>query len=160
MASDEIVNWHNSYSINIPLIDAQHKELIRLTNTLYQGCLKGRNQSKDVFLEVIRGAVDYVGYHFSTEEMIMERIVYPAYSTHKKEHTDFVREVLKTVDDLSKGTNYNPLAFVHYLKDWILTHIAVSDTKLGQHLTMLKQQGSLQKITLKVKEISNRYVIG
>jgi hemerythrin len=160
MVNTDIVNWHNSYSINIPLIDAQHKELIRLTNTLYHSCMRGRNQSRDVFLKVLRGAVDYTGYHFSTEEMIMERIIYPAYSIHKKEHTDFVREVLKIVEELSKGINYNPLTFVNYLKDWVLTHIAVSDTKLGRHLVMLKQQGSLQKITLRVKQVSNRYVIG
>jgi hemerythrin len=159
MTSFDIVKWHNSYSVKVPLIDTQHKELIRLTNTLYQNCMKGRNQSKDVFMEVVRGAVDYTGYHFSTEEKIMERVVYPAFDIHKKEHTDFVREVLKTVEDLSKG-RYNPLAFVNYLKDWVLTHIAVSDTKLGQHLILLKQQGSLQKITLKVKIVANRYVIG
>ena len=158
MALDEIVSWHKSYSISIPLIDSQHMELINLTNKLYRSCLKGREYSKEVFMEVLRSAVDYVGYHFSTEEKIMERVDYPGFGTHKREHTDFVREVLKTVNDLSKGININPLTFVTYLKDWVLTHIAVSDTAMGRHLIMLRQKGTLQNITLKVKQVSDRFV--
>ncbi|MDR2211133.1 MAG: bacteriohemerythrin [Spirochaetaceae bacterium] len=159
MLGDEIVTWHKSYSVNIPLIDAQHKELINLTNKLYRSCLQGRDHSKNVFMEVFRGAVDYVGYHFSTEEKVMERVGYPGYAAHKKEHADFVKAVLKTADELSRGVNPNPLGFVHYLKDWVLTHIAVSDTLLGKHLISLRQQGELQKITLRVKQVSDRFII-
>ena len=160
MASDDIVIWQNSYSVNIPLIDAQHKELVRLTNMLYKSCFKGKDTSKQVFTEVLHGAVDYVGYHFSTEEKVMERVNYPGLSKHKTEHNDFVREVLRTVDELSKNANVNPLNFVMYLKDWILTHIAVSDTALGKYLVDLKRYGSLDDIILKVKMVDGRYVIG
>jgi hemerythrin len=159
MAIKDIVTWHKSYSVNIPLIDAQHMELVNLTNRLYRSCMTGRENTKETFMNVLRGAVDYVGYHFSTEEKVMERVSYPGYGTHKREHNTFVLDVLKAVDDLSKGVNYNPLAFVTYLKDWVLTHIAVSDTALGQYLVNLKRKGSLQNITLKVKQVSNRYVI-
>ena len=159
MAVKEIVTWHKSYSVNIPLIDAQHIELVNLTNKLYRSCMAGRENTRDTFMNVLRGAVDYVGYHFSTEEKVMERVAYPGYGAHKREHNTFVLDVLKAVDDLSKGVNYNPLAFVTYLKDWVLTHIAVSDTALGQYLVNLKRKGDLQNITLKVKQVSNRYVI-
>ena len=88
----------------------------------------------------------------------MERVNYPGYGVHKREHTNFVREVLKTVNDLSKGLSINPLTFVTYLKDWVLTHIAVSDTATGRYLIMLRQRGTLQNITLKVKQVSDRFV--
>ena len=160
MAINEIVTWQNSYSVGIPLIDSQHKELVDLTNRLYRSCLKSRDSSKEVFMQVLHGAVGYVGYHFSTEEKVMERVSYPGFSAHKKEHTDFVREVLKTVDDLTNSVYINPLNFVKYLKDWILTHIAVSDTALGKHLINLKRVGSLNDITLKVKSVDGRYIFG
>jgi len=134
-------------------------ELVNLTNKLYRSCLKGRDHSKEVFMGVLRGAVDYVGYHFSTEEKIMERVNYPDIGAHKKEHADFVREVLKSVNEFSTGSTYNPLAFVKYLKDWVLTHIAVSDTAMGNYLVNLKKSGDLQNITLKVKQVSDRFVI-
>ncbi|MDR2499502.1 MAG: bacteriohemerythrin [Treponema sp.] len=154
MAKQEIVEWHSSYSIGIPVIDGQHKELINLTNKLYNSCLQGWESTKDVFMKTIRGAVDYVGYHFSTEEKIMERVEYPYMAEHKKEHTDFVRTVLQEVDDFQSGKKYTPHNFVYYLRDWVLTHIAISDKKMGNHLLAMKNEGSLQRITLKVKKIT------
>jgi hemerythrin len=161
MAGDKIVDWHSSYSVGIPLVDEQHKELINLTNKLYQGCMTGREVSKQVFLQTIRGAVDYIGYHFTTEEKIMIRINYPGYGTHKKEHTDFVKEVLSKIDDFNSGKIFTPNAFVHYLKDWVLTHIAVCDKKMGDFLIEMKKDGSLGKMTLKVKQDSStgRFII-
>ena len=158
MASNEIVTWHRSYSVNIPLIDSQHKELIDWTNSLYRSCLKDRENSKNAFMRMLRAVVNYVEYHFSTEEKIMDRVKYPDYSNHKREHNDFVREILRAADDLSRGVKYNPLSFVTYLKDWVLTHIAVSDKALGQYLTDLRRNGELYNISLKVKQVSDRYV--
>jgi len=159
MALDDIVTWHQSYSVSIPLIDAQHVELIKLTNRLYRSCLTDRDTSKEVFMEVLHAAVNYVGYHFSTEENIMKKVCYPEFGAHKIQHTDFVREVLKTVDDIQNDIYINPLNFVKYLKDWILTHIAVTDSALGKYLVMLKNRGVLNSITLKIKNIDGRYVI-
>jgi hemerythrin len=152
LSNNEIVTWHNSYSVGIPLIDDQHKELIRLTNTLYEGVMQGQAFSQAAFLKSIRGTVDYIGYHFSTEERVMKRVDYPGYQSHKKQHSDFVREVLKHVDDFTNGKPFSPNNFVYYLKDWILTHIAVTDKKLGAYLIELKKEGSLSLITLKVKQ--------
>jgi hemerythrin len=161
MVNNTIVVWHNSYSVGIPLIDEQHKELINLTNKLYASCIAGREYSKVSFMQTIHSAVDYIGYHFSTEEKVMERINYPDFSAHKKEHTDFVREVLGQVEDFKSGRNFAPNAFVHYLKDWVLTHIAVCDKKLGDYLIKLKKNGGLSDLTLKVKkdELTNRFII-
>jgi hemerythrin len=157
MARNEIVRWHNSYSIGIPLIDAQHQELINLTNKLYEGCMSGREASRVVFLKTIRGAVDYIGYHFSTEEKIMERVSYPyaEYIAHKQQHKDFVREVLREVDDFSSGKKFTPNAFVYFLKDWVLTHIAVTDKKLGEFLVDMKRRGGMRGMTIQIKQQAN-----
>ena len=113
----------------------------------------------DVFMDVLRGAVSYVGYHFSVEEKIMNRVNYPEFTAHKTKHNEFVKEVLKTVDEISKNVALNPLNFVMFLKDWVLAHIAVMDTALGKYLINLKHYGSLNSITLRVKTVEGRYVI-
>jgi hemerythrin len=157
MPKNEIVRWHSSYSIGIPLIDAQHQELINLTNSLYQSCFMGREASRTVFLKTIRGAVGYIGYHFSTEEKIMVRVSYPyaEYTAHKQQHKDFVREVLREVDDFTTGKKFTPNAFVYFLKDWVLTHIAVTDKKLGIFLTEMKKQGGMKGMTIQIKQQAN-----
>ncbi|MDR1073613.1 MAG: hemerythrin family protein, partial [Treponema sp.] len=90
--------------------------------------------------------VDYVGYHFGTEDKIMRRINYPEYALHKKEHDTFVKEVLKQMHDYENEKIYAPHALVRYLKDWTLSHIALTDLKLGTYLVNMKKSGDLEKI--------------
>ena len=158
MANKVVVQWNNSYSIGIKLVDEQHMVLINMTNKLFASCMAGREQSKSAFLNIIREAIDYVGYHFSTEEKLMERVNYPDMATHKKEHADFVREVLNKVEDFNSGKTAAPIAFVYFLRDWVLHHIAVCDKKMGEYIMELSRSGELEKITVKVKkdETTNR----
>ena len=161
MKEKTVVQWQNSYSVGIKIVDEQHMELINLTNKLFMNCMGSQEQSMSAFLTTIHEAVDYVGYHFSTEEKIMERVNYPDFAAHKKEHADFVREVLRKVAEFNSGKSVTPITFVHYLKDWVLQHIAVCDKKMGDYLLAMHKNGDLQKITLKVKkdEATNRMQI-
>ena len=152
MDEETVVQWQNSYSIGIKLIDDQHMELINLTNRLFANCMAGREQSKITFMNIIHEAVNYTDYHFGTEEKIMERVNYPDFANHKKEHAAFVREVFVKVEDFKAGKINTPLSFVYFLRDWVLHHIAVSDKKMGDYLLNLKKSGELQNITLKVKK--------
>ena len=161
MPEKSVVQWQNSYSVGIRLVDEQHMELIKLTNKLFASCMAGREKSKKAFLDTIPAAVEYVGYHFSTEEKIMERINYPEYAVHKKEHVEFVRQVFAKVEEFKGGKNIAPLTLVYFLRDWVLHHIAVNDKKMGEYLVYLQKSGELQKMTVKVKkdEATNRLEI-
>jgi hemerythrin len=141
MQSTDLIQWSDRYRIGIPLIDEQHKKLIDMTNTLYTGCLAGDETAKAYFLKAIHGAVDYVRFHFSTEEKLLERINYPGIAAHKKEHENFVKEILQQVQAFQAGKKFVPNIFVRYLRDWVLTHIAVSDKLYAAHLMDMKKQG-------------------
>jgi hemerythrin len=152
MENKTVVQWHDSYSVGVKPIDEQHMELIRLTNKLFNSCMAGQNKTNKAFLDTVHEAVDYTRYHFGTEERMMERINYPHYANHKKEHIGFVREVLIKVEDFNTGKMLAPLEFVYFLRDWVLHHIAVCDKRLGDYLMALRESGDLQKIVLKVKK--------
>ena len=114
--------------------------------------MEGQERKRKTFLDTIHEAVDYVGYHFSTEEKVMARINYPDYARHKQEHAAFVREVFRKMEEYNTGKITAPITFVYFLRDWILHHIAVSDRKMGEFLMLMKRNGELDKITLKVKK--------
>ena len=157
---ENIITWQKGYSVRLALIDEQHMNLVRLTNKLFHGCLDGRDSAKDAFREAIRETVDYVGYHFSTEEKLMERVAYPELKQHKQEHINFIREVLKQLEEFNAKKISAPMAFVYFLKDWTLHHIAVSDRKMGDYFLMLQKSGALQKLRLNVKtDNANRVII-
>jgi len=157
----DLVVWQATYSIGIGLIDAQHKTLIDLTNKLFRGCLDGKDEARSTFAKTVRELVNYVNYHFGTEEKIMERIKYSSFKEHKEEHVEFIRQVLGQIEALKSGKLFVPLTFAYFLRDWILNHIAISDRKLGSCLLALKRSGELHTIALKIKknEASDRVII-
>jgi hemerythrin len=147
MEDNILVEWDDRYSVGIQLVDDQHKELVNMTNTLYAGCLAGDEAARTYFLEAIHGTVDYVKYHFAAEEKILENVTYPDIFEHKKAHEGFVKKIFEDVKSFQSGKKFIPNVFVRYLKDWILTHIAVEDKKYAEYILNLKKKGVLaQKI--------------
>jgi hemerythrin len=144
MSDNIIVEWDDRYSVGIPLVDDQHKELIRWTNTLYESCLQGDEAARVSFKEAIRATVEYVKFHFGAEEQILKNINYPEFAVHKKQHEEFVKQVLEEVKNFDEGKKFVPNVFVRYLRDWILTHIAVADKKYAEYIIEIKKKGALK----------------
>ena len=131
----QIVSWDKKYAIGIELIDRQHKELISLTNKLFQACLSGNDTVNASFKETMSYLVDYVRFHFAAEKKLQEWIKYPKYHEHKKLHDDMIILILETVRDYNEGRKFVPNNFVRSLKDWILSHIAVYDRDFAAYST-------------------------
>ncbi|MDR2767856.1 MAG: bacteriohemerythrin [Treponema sp.] len=145
MSNEEFVIWDERYSVGIPLIDEQHKELIKLTNNLYKACLNGSEAARGHFREAVRGTVYYVKYHFAAEEYLLKKAKYPDFTRHKKEHESFVMKILEDVRNFKDGKQFVPNVFVRYLKDWILAHIAVEDKKYADYILGLKRQNEMKQ---------------
>ncbi|MDR0374287.1 MAG: bacteriohemerythrin [Treponema sp.] len=142
--AEKFMEWQARFSVGIPLIDDQHKRLIEITNNLYDAC----RQSGAIytgFVAALHQTADYVVFHFGTEDKIMRRINYPDYAIHSKEHEMFVKEVLRQMHDYENEKTYAPHALARYLRDWILSHIALTDLKLGAYLLNMKKSGALEK---------------
>jgi hemerythrin len=158
MNDDILVEWDNKYSIGIRMIDDQHKELITLTNTLFKGCLIGTDTAIAYFLGTIRGTVEYVKYHFTAEEKLLEEIEYPLplLERHKEQHRSFVLKILEDVKSFQDGKKFVPNAFVRYLKDWILSHIAVMDKQYAVYIENYKTRESLDGIIQELQKVYDR----
>jgi len=147
--SQEVV-WSERYATGIELIDEQHKELISLTNRLYQACRDGNEVASTVFKEAMSRMVEYVRFHFAAEEKLMGRIKYPQLGEHKKQHEDMVKHILGSANDFKEGKNSVPFNFARALKDWIFSHIAIYDKAFAVYVADLKKKGLLNDSDLKV----------
>ncbi|MDR1143257.1 MAG: bacteriohemerythrin [Spirochaetaceae bacterium] len=157
MPGDDIfVEWDEKYSVGIQLIDDQHKELITLTNTLYKGCLTGADMAKTYFLGTVHGAVEYVKYHFTMEEKLLAAVAYPVLEAHKNEHRSFVKQILQDVKSFQEGKQFVPNTFVRFLRDWILSHIAVMDKKYMEYIQENISRNALDAILLDLKKLCAR----
>ena len=135
-----LVEWNDRFKLGIPLIDSQHANLIQQTNNLYWSCLQNTELANRYFIETAREAVNYVKHHFSTEEKLMLISKFRGYTTHKKEHEAFIKEVLSMTQDFTNKKNFVPNRFVRFLQEWVLSHIAVCDKEMADYFNLILEK--------------------
>ena len=130
--SNVLFPWNDSYSVNIGIIDAQHKQLVGAINELHLAMSEGR--AKDQLGQILSKLVNYTKGHFATEEKLMESRGYADYAAHKAEHdrltstvTDFQRRFMSNEVGLT-------LEIMEFLKNWLAKHILGSDRKYSPFL--------------------------
>ncbi len=122
-----MIMWSEKYRIGIDIIDYQHRQLFNLINRLSKG--KTENQ-----IEVLKELVEYVKFHFSAEEKIMKKLIYPNYISHKNQHENFKKKILRFLMKYKRG-NLSMLEIQSYIEDWISNHILYEDMKIGKFLS-------------------------
>ena len=130
---EDLVAWHDSYSVGFAPIDDQHKKLVAMINDLMQDCKKGGAVEKASFMLISDKAIEYAKIHFTDEELFLSKALYPDLAAHKKEHFNFLFEVVNIVSEVEAGRT-TPLDMVRFLRNWLMDHIAVSDLKFAPHL--------------------------
>jgi len=131
--SDEFIVWDDAFSVGHNVIDDQHKELAGMINELTDACKRGDEDAALASKMVLDRAVAYAKNHFADEEKYMSKASYPGLWDHKKEHQEFMFEVVGHMHEIENGT-YTPIDFAKFLKSWVLNHIAGSDKKYEPYL--------------------------
>ncbi len=122
----QFINWSSQYSVGVPEMDKQHKQLIKLINKLYIAM----RDKKDI-ATVMDGVVQYTIRHFTDEETMMKSIHYPGLSQHLAMHKKVisqVKQLAQRVQNKEKGIDKKLLIF---LKEWLLNHIMKQDKRYG-----------------------------
>jgi hemerythrin len=136
---ENTVTWDDSFSVGFEYIDNQHKELVKIVNTLYTSCKMGTVNADIAYLRAISKAMEYARVHFSDEEKYMGMVFYPELNEHKKQHEEFVVEIKKSMKLFEEGKEA-PIEMANFLKNWLLDHIAVSDKKYAPYFAQLSQR--------------------
>ena len=145
----EMVAWSDTYATGIEMIDKQHRELVKLTNDLFRACMYGNETAQGVFKESMSRMVEYVRFHFSTEQKLLELVNYPDFHNHKKQHETMVYNILEAVKEHNKGVKFAPNHFTRTLKDWIFSHIAVFDKDYAIYINEQRKKGKITEDQLK-----------
>lgn len=117
--------WDSSLSVNIEVIDDQHKKLLALINELSEATLQGR--AHQVVGVVIAELVTYTDNHFALEEQLMREHGYPGLAMHKLEHDQLLVKVTELNAKSLAGHKVISLAVLDFLKNWLIHHIKVTD---------------------------------
>jgi hemerythrin len=132
------IEWDDSFSIGINLIDEQHKMLIERTNAISEAMEMKRGLEK--ILQTLEFMIEYTDFHFSAEEKVMKDNDYPRWTEHHKLHEDFKSRLNLMVQDFEEEGATSGLSdeITSYLTNWLVTHIKGIDTELGK---ILREKG-------------------
>ena len=122
-----MIEWDDKYNINISLIDEQHKNLIDIINKAI--IAKQHKNHQEKILEILNEMTVFALEHFTTEESYMIKFNYPEYQYHKEEHMDFSMKTLSYQTKVLDGDRHIANEILEYLKQWMVTHIQVTDRK-------------------------------
>jgi hemerythrin len=142
--------WDDSYSVEVPNADHQHRRLFDLINQLHEAMaddewevtVDSAVEELGTIAAVLGELVQYTLHHFSTEESYMLEYAYPAYASHKAAHEHFVQRVCTFQRGFEEGRALCSIELIRFLKDWLENHIRTLDKQLG---TFLSANGLIQE---------------
>ena len=132
MGDTRFIVWKEEYGVGHPVLDAHHRHLIEIINTLYEIATAGTSEAQ--IDETMREMDDYARNHFRIEEEILAAVGYPHLSRHRKEHEAYVRQLdeLKRSSFLPSGGLSQDI--LQFLKNWWLDHVLTKDKEYSGHI--------------------------
>jgi len=123
--------WKDTYCVNVPAIDKQHKELFRIGGLIADLVFADDEYDHfDEIMVILKELKDYTLYHFQYEEKLMEKYGYEETDFHKIEHLFLTKKIEKFEElDLDEKQNEAVIGLVNFISDWISGHILKTDMK-------------------------------
>lgn len=130
--------WSDMYKLDVPAIDAQHRQLLDIINH-FHGAVKSGSKPSLIF-ETLNALIHYVQMHFAAEEAIMDQPCYPVETAkqHKVLHERLVTDIFKLQEQLTGTGNTIVYDLEAFLNSWLIQHILLVDKHLGACLSQRK----------------------
>lgn len=124
--------WSETLSVGRMEIDAEHKQLISIANSLLRAMQEGRD--KNDFAKILHELREYTVFHFNNEEEYMRSIDYPDLNKHIEEHNILKRRVKDFQHAVFTGENVEFGLLREMLKDWLVGHILNCDLLIKDYI--------------------------
>ena len=132
--------WKSEYAIGIHELDKQHETLLAFI-TDFEKVVEGRAHL-NTLAPLIARTREFVKYHFTVEESLMQLVDYPQFVAHRAEHqnvlTQFEMLEQRVLHEETKG---EVLPLVH---TWLFRHSIDSDRPLAEYA--IGKRGAMRRI--------------
>ncbi|MFO1501785.1 MAG: bacteriohemerythrin [Verrucomicrobiota bacterium] len=119
------ITWTDALSVGVPAMDLHHKKLVDLVNQLHAAMRSGKGRA------AVGAALDelaeYVVYHFSAEEKLMESHRCPGLADQRAAHGKLLETVGQLRSQFASGRQGLGPEVLLMLQDWLVNHIQKKD---------------------------------
>ena len=128
------INWDESLSTGVALIDEQHKKWIGHIRNV-QAAIEARRGMPQI-ASTLDFLINYTQFHFSTEEKSMSETGYPALENHRAKHEELKGTLDTLIEDFKEDGVTEKLsgAIGTFLVNWLRNHIRDVDQAFAAFL--------------------------
>ena len=122
----DIFHWSEKLSVGIPSIDSQHKVMVEIIGSLFEG-FQNSNMN-DTSIKTVNKLIVYIDQHFKHEEQLFEQHQWEGRYEHKNKHVQLTKKVMDLMSELNQEKDReNSLKLMRLLKEWLSEHILIAD---------------------------------
>jgi hemerythrin-like metal-binding protein len=127
-----ILKWQDNFSVGVPSIDHEHRELIELIAG-FQNQIALRDSGKsniDSLMTCLGDTLAQITAHFALEEKLMRDSGYDRYPEHKADHELLLDELRDIMDAVEQDSEIDQELLGKTLGDWFARHFQNEDARL------------------------------
>jgi hemerythrin-like metal-binding protein len=132
IVTEHKIRWLPDYMVGVQEIDHEHQGLFALAESYRLAMRAGKD--RETLQQILNELFDYTHYHFAHEEELMERISYPYYPDHCRQHEGLrikLRAIRERWAEEDIGMTNEVMKF---LVDWLKCHTTTSDRRIGSYM--------------------------
>lgn len=131
------LEWNSKWNSGDKHIDAQHRELLELSNRLLSLSLSNDDYNKiQIYLDLV---IKYIEDHFAYEENFQKEIGYPDVKEHAEIHKHLVEKAMRIKTSYLSGKIRPSEFFSFMLDDIVVGHLQEQDTKFFPYIQKNKK---------------------
>ncbi|MEI6557727.1 MAG: bacteriohemerythrin [Rhodospirillaceae bacterium] len=134
------VQWADSLSVGVKLIDDEHKLLLSIFNDLVNALRTEHSQG--VARRVMEELAGYATYHFAHEEELMTAFRYPDFEDHRRQHEKLTAKLMEIDQSVARGQG-NVVDIANFANLLVNYHFLRTDTKMADYLRAKMPSGYL-----------------
>jgi hemerythrin-like metal-binding protein len=127
-----VFRWLSDYEVGVPEIDREHQGLFAIAERFHLALREGHG--KQVLESHLDQLLDYACHHLAHEEALMQKIVYPHYREHCRQHEDLRIRLDELKERASAGEVSMTIEVMQFIMEWLKCHTTTSDRRIGSYM--------------------------
>jgi len=134
--------WNAKYETGNTQVDNEHKEIFRLVENVIETTVGVDDAAHAAAFEsTFDFLAKYTIDHFAHEEALMMESSYSGFDVHKKQHDDFVVQVVALRERAANNKSMkNNIDITNIIVNWLMDHVLGSDRIMAAHYREYKNQ--------------------
>jgi hemerythrin len=127
-----LLSLNHAGSVGVRAMDDQHGILMDTMNELRLVVVHG--ECREQINEVLDRLIEFTRMHFSSEEQLLERNMFPGLAVHRTEHQRIMAQILQSSHRVQHGEQMKMRPLLCMLRESFTEHIEGMDQEYGPWL--------------------------